>query len=371
VPYLNNFIGAEFGILLILAVVSREISLSFNKALVGQDRVPHAKLIELVGIICWIVSSVLLLRQGLGPVSLVYGLFVKHVVVGSASLFFTGLLFAVPKIQHVRSIFHFGKYTIITYTSGYVYNWADTILIGAIMGPSAVSVYEIAWRVSSVFMVVASSLGTTLYPKVSGYHKSGNYSAISGVVENSLVAGVFFIIPGIVGAHLIGDSLLDVFYGAEYITGAVVLTILIAEKVVNSTNSILKFTLNGMDRPELSALAKITSLFVNILLNALLISVFGIIGAAIATFTASFVDTVLHHHYLSKLVDYEVDPSSVLWLIFSSLVMGIFVYLVDQSIVINTVMAVLAIVFISGLIYTGISFVPRRVRRSFSDLRNY
>jgi len=370
-PYVNRFLGQQFGVLLVLSLVTREISLAFNKALVGQDRVPQAKVIELLGVLCWVLASVFFLGHGLGTVSLIYGLFIKHFFMGSMSLFFTGVIFAVPTREHIRSIYDFGKYAIVTYTSGYIYNWADTILIGAILGPSAVGVYEIAWRVASIFMIVSSSLGASLFPKVSRYHEEQNISAVSDIVEKSLFASIFFIIPGVIGAHLIGDRLLEVFYGAEYVAGATVLTILTFEKLSNSANTVLKFTLNGLDQPELSAISKFTSLFVNILLNIILISLIGIEGAAIATFTAAVVDTVLHHHFLSRKVNYGIEPSPVLWLILSALVMGVLVYIVDQSVVIDTVVTLLAIVFVSSGVYVCISVASRSVRTNISELRDY
>lgn len=327
-PQLNSFIGAPVEYLLIITLLCRELGTTFNKALEGELRVGEAKIIQFIGQVVWVGSSVVFLRIGLGVEGVIYGLVLNFVSLLLLSVWRGRYLPSLPQKSDIAELFDFGKYSVVSHGGGYMYNWTDVIVIGFFIGSASVAAYEVSWRLSNMFMLVGGALGTTLLPQISQWYENGEFEQIGRTISKTVFPSMFFIIPGVVGALIVGESLLRELYGPEFVIAAGALVILTAEKLAHALNAVFSQSLNGVDRPDLVARARVVAIVLNIVLNIALVWQFGILGAAVATGIASLADTALQYRYLQSLLDIRLPIKPVVWTTVAAAGMGVVLYLV-------------------------------------------
>ena len=175
-----------------------------------------------------------------------------------------------------------------------------------------------------------TSVRTTLFPEISDAAAKGKQS-IAPLIEDGLAYEGLILIPGFIGGVLLAERLLAI-YGQEFIQGQAVLWILILAVLLKGYQSQLLNALNGVDRPEISFKIYTVFILVNIVLNVLLISIYGWVGAAYATAISAGVGLVLSYVALRQVVPFSPPLPIIFKQIVAAMIMGIFVRQILQII---------------------------------------
>jgi O-antigen/teichoic acid export membrane protein len=96
---------------------------------------------------------------------------------------------------------------------------------------------------------------------------------------------------------------------------------------------------------------------INLVLNLLLVPLYGIVGAAVAT-TISFVGkSIAEDRYLQQIIDIDYPLSETFWIVVAAVLMGICVEFVSRYLVPDSYLTLAAVVFIGFLIYATIVYI--------------
>jgi O-antigen/teichoic acid export membrane protein len=154
-------------------------------------------------------------------------------------------------------------------------------------------------------------VSSTLFPELSRADADGDSTWVAGLVEESLTYGGLILIPGLFGGVLLGERLLRI-YGPEFGQGATVLWILILATLLYGYQKQLLNALNGIDRPK--AAFRINAAFIgtNVVLNVMLISAIGVVGAAVATAASATIGVVLALSTLRTEVEFTIPFKEIL-----------------------------------------------------------
>src|SRR5215210_3714730 len=161
----------------------------------------------------------------------------------------------------------------------------DVIMIGRLLDPDAVAVYFAVIRTAGLVAFVSFSIIALAVPKFAEIHSTGTRQELQKLVSD-VIQLIFWpsLLMAIVLA-LLGPSVLSLF-GAGFEKGypamLVVLTGLVLRSATIPVEYLLNMTGHHKDTMRVYALAAVA----NIGLNILLIPTYGILGAAIATYTA-------------------------------------------------------------------------------------
>jgi O-antigen/teichoic acid export membrane protein len=365
---IRSYVGFDATWYLMAGIALREGAFVTMKALEGELRVAEATGIEFIGKVAWVAVGVMLLRSGFGVQGLVYALFVRFslmLALGSVRLRIWPKL---PRYKQVQSLFNYAKYNMVTYISGYFYNWADTLVLGLFLGSAAVGAYEVAWRVSRIFMMLGSAIATALFPQISLWHSNQEMERISRAMSRAIVPAVFFIVPGLVGAIIVGPSLLKLVYGPEYVIASIALVVLVADSITNSVHSVLKHSLNAIDRPDLSAKSALVAMASNLVLNLILVWQIGLVGAAVATLFASLVNMLLHYLFLSRRFDLCLAYRDITWCVVSATVMGIVLVWTPLGSGIDSTLELLVVISASATTYVTFTMFSTSLREQMFTL---
>ncbi|RQG96185.1 oligosaccharide flippase family protein [Natrarchaeobius oligotrophus] len=222
-----------------------------------------------------------------------------------------------------RRIFNYSIPIAFTQSSHVIDNHLDKVLIGLFAGPAAVGFYTIGKQVVNMIQTPMSALGFTLSPTYGAEKAKGNSGTAAKIFETAFSQSLLVYIPAAAGLVLVAEPTIVLVFGAEYSDAVPILQVL---SVLVVLQTITKLTSHGLDylgRARARAIAKAIAAISNVILNVLLIPVYGALGAAVATVITfsfyTFVNVWIMHSeldlrltYLSKHIGYTTVVTVVM-----------------------------------------------------------
>lgn len=169
----------------------------------------------------------------------------------------------------------------------------DTILVTSLAGLTPAAFYAVAKQVSDACVSPASSLGYTISPAF-GEEKAGDrLERAARLYEYSLEHVLIFYIPATVGLILVAEPTMRYVFGEEYLGATPVVQVFSLFILANAVNKITTDSLDYLGRARIRAIFKGGMAVGNVLLNLLLIPIYGAAGAAVASVITFGAYTVL------------------------------------------------------------------------------
>ena len=366
-PYINDYLGANVALLLGLAIVLQEVSQLSLAVLRGELRVGETAVLRVVRQGTWFLVSFLLINQGYGSSSLIYGLITGLVLMSLCGWFKCSVTPGRPTWEHARSLFRYGRFNFISSIGGYFYNWMDIAILGLFLTQAHVGAYEIAWRVSAIVMLLSRAIAKSAFPEVSRLDANDDQGRIEDIVRDTITPSMVLVIPSMVGAAILSRDILRLVFGPEFTIAWVVLIILMSEKLFQSVHIILGRALQGINRPDLAAYATVVSVVANLVLNVVLIYQFGLVGAAFATTLSFILNTTLHGYYLSKFIKVEFPIKELSWLSISAIGMGIALWFIWVYVSIDSLIELVSVIVICAVLYFVFAVMYKPFRKKMID----
>ncbi|AGB16226.1 membrane protein involved in the export of O-antigen and teichoic acid [Halovivax ruber XH-70] len=159
----------------------------------------------------------------------------------------------------------------------------DTVLVGALLNPLAVSYYVLSKQITEFVLVPAGSLGFSVSPTYGEQKANDALDHAARIYESTVEVVLLLYVPAAVGLIVIAEPAVRMVFGSAYLGAVPVLQVLGIYVVFQAITSV---TTNGLDylgRAKHRAIAKGTTSIANVLLNVVLIPIYGVVGAAAAT----------------------------------------------------------------------------------------
>ena len=188
---------------------------------------------------------------------------------------------AIP--QHSRRLWLKAAMPMLLIGSMYVINGqTDAIMLGSFKDTATVGIYTVANRGAGLISFVQIAFATSLAPIFATLYAQGNLDELRRTIKRSCQA-TFFLSLAVAAVLVLCSHWFLLLFGPEFLAGRTALFVLMGGQLVNAftgaTAQLLIMT--GYDRD--TALGVSISAVVNIALNAVLIPLYGLNGAAIAT----------------------------------------------------------------------------------------
>ena len=182
--------------------------------------------------------------------------------------------------KHLKPIFLiFG-----TSIASNIYMTMDTTMLGAMRGDTATGIYTAAVKINLMVSTLIGVISTTILPRVSYYIGKNLRAEYEKIMKTSMNILLLISVPAAIGMMCTSDVLILLFSEREFISGSLAAKILSAKVVVAAVNRILAYQIcipHQKDREVL--ISTISGAVFNLAANGILISLFGVTGAAIAT----------------------------------------------------------------------------------------
>jgi len=352
---LDDYLRFE-GASVLVGVLALTLGFSFVRAtLEGEQSVHVAALLRPVdrtvrsGIQ---IAAIFLLGGGL--LWLVGGYAAGAAVAALVGLAFVSSRPALPRREHFERVVGFARYSWLSGIEGRSFSSMDTIVLGIFVASELIGVYEVAWNLASVLAVFGTSISAALFPAMSELSSEEGAGAVAGLVDDALAYTGLFIVPGLVGALVVGDRVLAI-YGEEFAQGATVLAVLVVARLVYAYEAQFVSTLNAVDRPQTAFRVNLAFVVANLVLNVVLVWRFDWLGAAVATTAAAGLGLVLGYRALSSVVDFSVPVGEIARQWLAAGTMGVVVYAAERAVTgvpaLSGLYATLALVGLGAAVY--------------------
>ncbi len=323
----NSYVGAQVAEFVILLLV---LSIFWNivaSGLKGTHRVHIYALMNTGKQISRSSIMILLVFFGFGLTGMLAGR-----VVGVIPIILVGIWVIKPKIvtpepRHFLKLLDFAKFSWLGNMRKRTFSDADILILGLLVPAGLTGIYAVAYSLSKFLNIFGDAIKTTLFPEMSKLSADEDTDMIGTLTTDALAFSGLFLIPGVVGATIIGDRLMRI-YGPRFEQGSAILVILLLGILTYTYSKQLLNTLNAIDRPDLAFRVNAIFIVVNILLNLILVWEIGWTGAAIATASSATVGLILGYYYLKEYIEFTFPIREIFRQCISAILMGGFVYIV-------------------------------------------
>jgi len=181
-----------------------------------------------------------------------------------------------------------------------VYDRIDILLIQRIISTEAVSFYAIAYSLYKIPSIFIPIVLTPLFTDLSSEFELSRKLNLSKLKNISLLLFAFAIFS-IILTFLCADMIIGLTYGEKYLSSTNLLITLVLALPFLFLNNLTGVILNSIKKEKYAFYSTFIGAGVNILLNVVLLSTIGLMGAVITTIASELLVLLLQFNYLVKL----------------------------------------------------------------------
>ena len=195
-----------------------------------------------------------------------------------------------------RDLVSFGGWIAVSNVVSPILVYLDRFVLGAVLGLGAVGLYTPAYELSARLLIIPGSLLTAMFPMVSAASADRELDRrrLSRIYSLSVRNLLLLLAPVVVMLSVFAPDVLRVWLGREFAAqSAVALRLLAVGVTINGISHVPCGYLQASGRPDVPARFHLLELAIHIPLTWMLVSNFGITGAALAWTIRVTVDGVL------------------------------------------------------------------------------
>ena len=206
-----------------------------------------------------------------------------------------------------------------------IYNMLDTTMLGRIIADkSETGFYEQSQKIVRVLLTVVTSLGTVMVPRMANMFANGEKEKISHYMKKSFNFTYMLSFPIIFGLIAISRDFVPWFFGPGYTKVILLMNIIVPIILLMGVANIIgtQYLLPTKRQKEFS-ISVLGGIFVNFILNYILIHLWKSVGACIATVISQIVVDVIQCYFVKD----EIDLKEMFKLSFKYLFAGIMMFI--------------------------------------------
>lgn len=183
------------------------------------------------------------------------------------------------------------------------YTKIDQIMIKQLIDAKSVGYYAAALKISELFYFIPLLIAQSVFPKIVQEREKGKTEEYFKLLLNVMKIVIWISIPIVLFMIIFSDLIVMLVFGTAYEKSSDILSILIFCLIPISIGSISTKILYIEHYEKKYLQRSLFGLFINIGLNFILIGIYGVTGAAIATLVTLFVI-----HYVYDFFDKDLWP---------------------------------------------------------------
>ena len=227
-----------------------------------------------------------------------------------------------------------------------IYADIDKLFLFSMQDAVAVGLYAAAYRLVTLPTQFSSAFHQAIYPVLSKHAALPDPAPFAETFQRSMRYLMFAAVPLAVGITTLAEPIMRIVYGPAYVTGTVAVQILILAYALEFFNPLFSRVLFIMERQRTVLVIVVLATGVNILLNIILIPIFSITGAAVATLVSASVIFVLLSCSLAR----SFACVSLGVLAMKTALAGLLMWMV---LILLKGMAVIPLAFLGGFVYVA------------------
>lgn len=281
-PQIDEYVGQKVAFFMAILLISDSFFNTVEGVLIGLKRIALSGWLRTGEQLFRVGLQVALIIAGFGIRGLLAGHFIAMFVAGILGVYTIRHRISVPSSENFRSLTSYAKYSWLGTTKSSALDWADITILGFFVSSQLVGVYKASWTLAAVLVLAANSIERAIFPTVSELSVTDDLPRIHTVLNDGILFTGIFLIPGFFGAALLGEQILGI-YSAEFTIGYGIFLILILARLMIAYGRQFGNIINAANRPDITLKLNAIYIGMNIVLNLVLVYLYGWVGAAVAT----------------------------------------------------------------------------------------
>lgn len=258
-----------------------------------------------------------------------------------------------------------------------IYFRIDSILLSLIKNAQEVGIYAVAMRILDAVAVIPLFFMNSVLPVLTRSMKDNNTEKSKTIIRYSFDFLLSLGMPFLVGAFVLAYPLIFVVSSKEFLSNLAIgfygsdiaLKILMFAMTFQFLSTLFMFILLSLDKQTKILYINLSVVIFNIIGNIIIIPYYGFRGSAVISVFSALLILVLSASYAYKYFKYKLNFSTSLKIIFSSLVMGVFVYFLQPvSYKFFQNAGLLILIPLAGLLYFGLLLITKAVTKDMLKL---
>ena len=208
---------------------------------------------------------------------------------------------------NTKMLASFGSRIIGANIVGQIYYNIDTLMIGYFLTSTEVGYYAVAISLSRFFWLVPRAIATVAYPAISEYWANGNRQAVNKLVDKSTKYSACVLIFAGMSIVFFAKDIITFLFTPEFLPAVLPLAILITGTVTSGILRSVGGIFASVGKVNLVLKISIIGAVGDIILNMILIPIYGIIGAATATAASQVLNVGITIYFLRKALVIKLD----------------------------------------------------------------
>ncbi len=192
---------------------------------------------------------------------------------------------------------------------------------------TVIGVYTIAISFAGLVALFPTAIGVIFFPVISELYGKNDRKKMAEVSQTAMRWVLFLLTPFTLIFIVFPDNLLQIFYGTAYVSGATVLAIFALGTFLRFLAYVHGYLLAAARFIKIELIVALFAALINIVLNIILIPIYGINGAAIASAISFSVVAILLIYYVKKIFNF-VFPSDFYKPLIAGILALAFIFLV-------------------------------------------
>ena len=257
------------------------------------------------------------------------------------------------KFKSLKEELKFAIPTVPNSVSSWVVDSSDKLVIGVFLGSAAVGCYSPGYALGNLLIMFLTPFAVLLPAVLPEYYEKGDMATVNTFLTYSMKYYLLITIPACVGISLLSKPLLYMLTTTIIADNGFMITPVVAlGAVFMGIYGIVNNIIILEKRTTILAHIWIAVAILNVVLNILAVPYIGIYGAGLTTLLCYFFAFAVTLIYSKKYASLPFDYKSIVKIIVSSVIMGIFVFIANPTGIINIliVIAVAAVIYFVALI---------------------
>lgn len=309
-----------------------------------------------------------------------YGLDVEGLLIGTAISLLLGIIylllltpttFSKPDKKSIKDILEFSKWSIPTRTINEIYYRIDSVIIGLLLSPSAVGIYESAMKIVTPSKYVAYAIKRPLLVRVS--QDLSNQKSVNHLLDDLVPYASILSIPLIAGGIFVSQDLLSVLYGSEFSEGWLIIVGGAVYFTIHTHSNVLSEFLHGFNSPKPVTKSVFIGSIVRTILSCVFIYLVGLNGILISIIIAEIVRFKLLNISIKRECYRKYIPKKIITQLKSGSIMGIIVLLLSLTGSFSNTIYLGFTISLGGIVYGLLlvyydSFIKENIRKYVSSI---
>ncbi len=203
----------------------------------------------------------------------------------------------------VKKLFHYGKFVFGTNISSTLFKSIDQMMLGSIVSTGSVALYNTAVRITNLVEVPTVSVAQIVFPQSAKRMAEEGKDAVRHLYEKSVGVILALVFPMIVVVLLFTKPIILLTAGEKYLDAVPILQITILYSLFFPFARQFGTVLDSIGMPKVNFYFILFSAVLNITVNYLFITNFGIMGAAFGSLTTHSLLFVGNQMILSRILN--------------------------------------------------------------------